>query len=103
MIEKIGGLTFKDGVLYAPLRIFSTILKRIIDSGKKELSLGYRVGEWEKKKERGRAFHTISSSASSAAITLRALIKDAWGRLLPYSITLSPVIFSTSILVMKCR
>lgn len=42
-------LTFKDGILYAPLKIFSETLKRLIASGKKQLSLGYRVGNWEKK------------------------------------------------------
>jgi len=42
-------LAFEDGILYAPLKIFSETLKRLIAKGKKELSLGYRVGQWEKK------------------------------------------------------
>ena len=42
-------LVFEDGVLYAPLKIFSETLKNLIASGKKALSLGYRVKEWEKK------------------------------------------------------
>lgn len=33
---------FRDGVLYANLKIFSETLKKLIASGKKELSLGYR-------------------------------------------------------------
>ena len=33
---------FKDGVLYASLRIFSEKLKNLIEKGKKDLSLGYR-------------------------------------------------------------
>jgi hypothetical protein len=33
---------FEDGVLYAPLRIFSETLSRMIESGKTALSLGYR-------------------------------------------------------------
>jgi len=40
-------LVFENGVLYAPLKIFSETLKRLIDSGKKALSLGYRC-IWEK-------------------------------------------------------
>lgn len=94
-------LTFKDGVLYAPLRIFSTVLKNLIDSGKKELSLGYRVGEWEKKKEFSTVSRMILSSVNYVVTTLRSLSTAVWGQLLPYSITLSPVIISTSILVMK--
>ncbi len=43
------GICFEDNVLYAPLKIFSETLKRLISSGKKALSLGYRVGEWERK------------------------------------------------------
>lgn len=80
-------LSFKDGILYAPLRIFSTVLKSLIDSGKKELSLGYRVGEWEKKKERSMVSRMITSSANCAATTLRSLSMAAWGLLLPSSIT----------------
>lgn len=33
---------FKDGVLYAKLKIFSDTLSRLIADGKKEISLGYR-------------------------------------------------------------
>lgn len=33
---------FKDGVLYSDLRIFSETLANLINSGKKDLSLGYR-------------------------------------------------------------
>lgn len=33
---------FRDGVLYAKLRIFSETLKRLLAEGKKEISLGYR-------------------------------------------------------------
>ena len=36
------GVVFEDGVLYAPLRIFSEKLKSLIESGKRALSLGYR-------------------------------------------------------------
>lgn len=35
-------LAFKDGVLYGNLKIFSESLKRLIESGKKDLSLAYR-------------------------------------------------------------
>jgi mutator protein MutT len=35
-------VVFEDGVLYAPLRIFSETLSRMIESGKTALSLGYR-------------------------------------------------------------
>ena len=35
-------VAFRDGVLYGNLKIFSETLKRLIQSGKKELSLGYR-------------------------------------------------------------
>lgn len=41
-------LQFEDGVLYAPLKIFSETLKKLIASGKKALSLGYRVREWQR-------------------------------------------------------
>ncbi len=89
-------LTFRDGILYAPLRIFSTVLKALIDSGKRELSLGYRVGEWEKKKEHGKVCRMISSSVNFVATILRSLSKGAWVRLLPYSITGSPATISIS-------
>jgi 8-oxo-dGTP pyrophosphatase MutT (NUDIX family) len=36
------GVLFEDGVLYAPLRIFSETLSRMIEAGKTALSLGYR-------------------------------------------------------------
>lgn len=51
-VEGITGekVVFEDGVLYAPLRIFSESLKNEISSGKTHLSLGYRVREWEEKK-----------------------------------------------------
>lgn len=42
-------VVFEGGILYAPLKIFSETLKRIIQGGKKALSLGYRVAQWEKK------------------------------------------------------
>ena len=35
-------VVFEDGILYAPLRIFSETLSRMIESGKTALSLGYR-------------------------------------------------------------
>lgn len=35
-------IVFENGVLYAPLRIFSETLKSLIDTGKKSLSAGYR-------------------------------------------------------------
>jgi hypothetical protein len=41
------GVTFSDGIIYAPLRIFSDTLKKLIDQGKKQLSCGYRC-VWEK-------------------------------------------------------
>lgn len=48
-VEGVTGedVVFENGILYAPLKIFSETLKRLIASGKKALSLGYRVGEWE--------------------------------------------------------
>lgn len=42
-------ITFENGILYATLRIWSQKVKDLLASGKKALSLGYRVGEWEKK------------------------------------------------------
>ncbi len=50
-VEGVTGedVVFENGILYAPLKIFSETLKRLIASGKKALSLGYRVGEWEEK------------------------------------------------------
>ncbi len=36
------GVVAEKGVVYAPLRIFSEALKRLIDAGKKGLSVGYR-------------------------------------------------------------
>jgi mutator protein MutT len=35
-------VVFEDGILYAPLRIFSETLSKMIESGKTALSLGYR-------------------------------------------------------------
>lgn len=35
-------VVMEDGVVYAPVRIFSETLKRLIDAGKKALSVGYR-------------------------------------------------------------
>lgn len=40
-------LQFENGILYASLRIFSEKLKALLEKGKKALSLGYRVREWE--------------------------------------------------------
>lgn len=34
-------VTFSDGVLYAKLRVFSETMKKLIDDGKRDLSLGY--------------------------------------------------------------
>lgn len=50
-VEGVTGedIVFEDNILFAPLKIFSEALKRLINSGKKALSLGYRVGEWERK------------------------------------------------------
>lgn len=42
-------ISFENGILYATLRIWSKKVKELLASGKKALSLGYRVGEWEKK------------------------------------------------------
>src|ERR1700739_4099056 len=66
-------VVFEDGVLYAPIKIFSERLKRIIASGKKELSLGYRVREWEKKKGHGMVNYMTSFSVALQEITLRSL------------------------------
>lgn len=35
-------VVFENGILYAPLKIFSDTLKRLIEQGKKALSIGYR-------------------------------------------------------------
>lgn len=35
-------IVFEDGVLYAPLRIFSETFKRLMAAGKRQLSMGYR-------------------------------------------------------------
>lgn len=42
-------IVFENGILYASLRVWSEKLKRLLASGKKALSLGYRVGEWEQR------------------------------------------------------
>ncbi len=94
-------LTFEGGVLYAPLKIFSETLKRLIEAGKKELSLGYRVREWEKKKVLGMERRMISFSAACAAIISLSLTKLAV--MLRSSIIISPLTASTSISVMKCH
>ena len=35
-------IEFKDGILYAPIKVFSETLANLIESGKTALSLGYR-------------------------------------------------------------
>lgn len=70
-------LSFEGGVLYAPLKIFSETLKRLIASGKKDLSLGYFVREWEKKKDSGMASRMTSFSAACAATISRLLTRPA--------------------------
>lgn len=87
-------LTFEDGILYAPLKIFSETLKRLIASGKKQLSLGYRVGEWEKKKGSSMGSLMISYSVSCGEITSRLSKKAGWDLKLLSSITALPVIVS---------
>lgn len=47
-VEGVTGqdVEFKDGTLYTNIKIFSEKLKKLIEKGKKELSLGYRC-KWE--------------------------------------------------------
>ena len=94
-------LTFENGILYAPLKIFSEALKRLIASGKKELSLGYRVTEWEKKKDSSMVKHMTLFSVDCAETISLSLIKAAWVRALRSLTTLMPLTPSTSILVMQ--
>lgn len=94
-------LAFEGGILYAPLKIFSETLKRLIEAGKKELSLGYRVREWEKKKVLGMESRMISFSAACAAIISRLSIRLAV--MSQFSTVVSSTIILISPLVTSCR
>lgn len=94
-------LEFEDGVLYAPIKIFSEALKKLIDSGKKALSLGYRVREWEKKKERGMVSIMTSFSAACAAITWRSSTRHAVTS--PFLTIPMPLTLSISTSGISCR
>ena len=88
-------LVFEDGILYAPLKIVSEFMKRLVAAGKRQLSLGYRVGQWKKKGSfNGFQYDFIQRKLRGNHI---ALVDE--GRMGPQSlcsIMVSPVTVSTS-------
>ncbi len=92
----------QSGILYAPLKLFSEKIKRLIQSGKKALSLGYRVTQWEKKKVPSMAKCMTSYSAALGETISRLSMKPAWGRTSQYLIMASSSITSMSGM-QRCR
>lgn len=94
-------LVFEDGILYAPIKIFSETLKNLIASGKKALSLGYRVAQWEKKKVHGMVSHMTLSSVACVATTWRLSMQRVVTS--PFSIILTPSTALISTSAIRCH